>query len=84
MLGDVNDDFGFGHCSSLTGKYRLVNTDDVEIKPKKEYVEKQIAALEEELKRTQTLKEIALRRYTDEERKILDKITAKRKELKEL
>jgi hypothetical protein len=81
MLADVFDDMGISHSA---GKYRTVSVDDYDIKPKKPLVERQLAQLEEELKRTQTLKELTLNRYTEDEKRLLDKITNKKKELKDL
>ena len=84
MMGDLNDDLGMGHNTNLTSKYKMVNTDEFELRPKKEYIEKQIKALEEELRRTQQSKEITLQRYFEEERRIQGKIDDKKKELKKL
>lgn len=84
MLGEVNDDFGFGWRTDISNKYKLVNTDEFDLRPKKEYIEKQLAALEEELRMTQRTKDIAMQRYLDEEKRIQGRIEEKRKELKKL
>jgi len=60
MLGMVDDDMGISHTWR---NFKVVNTDEFDIKPKKDYLKRRLAEKEDELRRLESMKESMLRSY---------------------
>jgi hypothetical protein len=60
ILGMVDDDMGISHTWR---NFKVVNTDEYDIKPKKDYLKRRVAEKEDELRRLEGMKESMLRSY---------------------
>lgn len=63
-------------------KFKTVNTDEYDLVPKPSYIEKQIAAKEEEKKNIERTKEMAVLRYEAQISGLEDEIKKLKKQLK--